>query len=210
MTSRTVFTVLQETSQLEGAKLALQQPYTEKGERKYSRWTWDEYRTVAGEIAAGLRSIGIGPGDIVASCTETRAEFYLADLGIMANGSIAAALYPSYPPKDLLHTLAALGARAAFVENPKIFESLRSAPVGHWILLTGRAEGALTLDELRAMGRAALARGHSPAGAAPSDPAVLYLTSGATGEPKMALVTHQAICANIAMGPAVRPLGPED
>ena len=39
---------------------------------------------------------------------------------------------------------------------------------------------------------------------------MLYLTSGATGEPKMALVTHQAIVSNIDMGPAVLPLGPQD
>ena len=54
------------------------------------------------EIAAGLRSLGIVKGDIVALNSETRLEFYLSDLGIMANGSIAAAMYPSYPPKDLI------------------------------------------------------------------------------------------------------------
>src|SRR5262249_38059475 len=44
----------------------------------------------------------------------------------------------------------------------------------------------------------------------PSDLAILYLTSGATGEPKMALVTHQAIVSNVEMGPAALPLGPQD
>ena len=44
----------------------------------------------------------------------------------------------------------------------------------------------------------------------PSDTAILYLTSGATGEPKMALVTHQSVVANIDMGPAVLPIGPKD
>src|ERR1035438_8661692 len=147
MNSRTVFTVLQETSRLYGSKLALQQPRTEKGERHSSRWTWDEYRTVAGEIAAGLRSIGIGPGDIVASCSETRAEFYLADLGTMANGSISAALYPSYPAADLVKSIAACDAKALFVENPKMQKNLAGAPVQHFILLTGEAEGAITLGE---------------------------------------------------------------
>ena len=47
-------------------------------------------------------------------------------------------------------------------------------------------------------------------GVGPSDTAILYLTSGATGEPKMALVTHQAIVANLDMGPAVLPIGPQD
>jgi len=44
----------------------------------------------------------------------------------------------------------------------------------------------------------------------PADAAILYLTSGATGEPKMALVTHQAIVSNLDMAPAVLPLSPED
>ena len=45
-------------------------------------------------------------GDIVALYAETRAEFYLADLGIMSNGSIAAALYTSYPLPDQIEPAA--------------------------------------------------------------------------------------------------------
>ena len=41
-------------------------------------------------------------------------------------------------------------------------------------------------------------------------PAILYMTSGATGEPKMGLVTQWAVGANLDMGPQVLPLGPED
>ena len=44
----------------------------------------------------------------------------------------------------------------------------------------------------------------------PFDTAILYLTSGATGEPKMALVTHQSVVANIDMGPAALPVGAKD
>ncbi len=40
----------------------------------------------------------------------------------------------------------------------------------------------------------------------PEDPAILYLTSGATGEPKMGLVSHAALTTNIDMGPQVLPL----
>src|ERR1043165_8744347 len=46
--------------------------------------------------------------------------------------------------------------------------------------------------------------------AQPSDSAILYLTSGATGEPKMALVTHGSVVSNIDMGPFVLPIGPTD
>ena len=106
-----------------------------------------------------------------------------------------------------------MGARAVFVENPKILGALRAAKVDHWILLTGEAEGSMTLAALRELGRKAAAADPSlqdrlRARVAPSDMAILYLTSGATGEPKMALVTHQAIVANLDMGPAALPLGP--
>jgi len=116
---------------------------------------------------------------------------------------------------DLIRTIEATGAAAVFVEDPPTFRALRHARVNRWILLTGQAEGALALDDLRALGREALARDPELARrlrseTQPSDPAVLYLTSGATGEPKMALVTHQAIVSNIDMGPAVFPMGPED
>jgi long-chain acyl-CoA synthetase len=133
----------------------------------------------------------------------------------MANGSIAAAMYPSYPPQDLLRNIAGSGAGVAFVEDPKRLAPLRGAPVRHWILLTGEADGALTLEELRSKGRDALARdprmaARISAEVLPADPAILYLTSGATGEPKMAMVTHQAIVSNLDMGPAVLPLSPQD
>jgi len=212
---RTVFQVLEETARIHGDAPALHQP---DGSRPtgYLTYSWNEYRRAAEEIACGLRSLGVVRGDVVALNSETRLEFYLADLGILANGSIAAATYPNYPAPDLVRTLAAAGARAAFVENAEMLQALGEAPVSHWILLTGSvADGALTLSGLRQKGREAMERdpglmGRLRAEVLPSDPAVLYLTSGATGEPKMALVTHDAIVSNIDMGPAVLPIGPRD
>ena len=81
--------------------------------------------------------------------------------------------------------------------------------------MTGEAEGAITLDQLRSLGRDSIAKDPGlpdrlRRGVEPADNAILYLTSGATGEPKMAMVTHSAIVANLDMGPAALPLGPED
>ncbi|MDQ6665030.1 MAG: long-chain fatty acid--CoA ligase [Acidobacteriota bacterium] len=215
MGSRTVYRVLEEAARQYGGNVALKQPHTENGTRTVREWTWNEYRTAAEEIAAGLRSLGVQRGDIVALNSETRAEFYLADLGTMTNGSMAAALYPSYPVKDLVRTIAGCDATALFVENEKMFRQLREAPVKHFFLLTGEAEGALSLEQLRQRGRDAMA---ADTALLPgilnevqvSDPAILYLTSGATGEPKMVVVTHDALVSNIDMGPAILPLGPSD
>ncbi len=209
---RTVGQVLRETANRYGDAIALRQP---RGTAGPLTCTWNEYLRAAEEIAAGLRSLGVAKGDVVALNSETRLEFYLADLGILTNGSIAAALYPSYPAAELIRTIRNTGADVVFVDTPQALKPLRAAPVSRWILLTGEAEGALTLEQLRAQGRAALAQdpslmGRIRAEVEASDPAVLYLTSGATGEPKMALVTHAALVANIDMGPVALPLGPED
>ena len=72
------------------------------------------------------------------------------------------------------------------------------------MLLTGEAEGATSLAELRSHGR------HSESSLGPEDNAILYLTSGATGDPKMVMTTHGALVANIRMGPKVLPLTPDD
>ena len=101
-----------------------------------------------------------GKGDIVALNSETRLEFYLADLGIMTNGSIAAAMYPSYPPRDLVRNHRKPPAPAPSSSKiRRLSQPLRERRRSrHWILLTGEAEGAMTLDDLRAMGREALGR----------------------------------------------------
>ena len=89
MNPRTVFQILEDSAARYGKAIALYQPVHNGDQRKYQTYTWREYRDAALEIAAGLRTIGIRKGDIVALDSETRAEFYLSDIGIMANGSIA-------------------------------------------------------------------------------------------------------------------------
>ena len=182
-----------------GERLALRQP---EGSHVHT-WNWNEYLQAAEEIAAGLRVLGVHKGEHVALCSETRAEFYLADLGIMMNGSVAAALYPSYPPIELIRTVGAADAKVLFVEDAQTFGKLKGAPVEHIILLTGEAEGAISLAQLRVHGRYA----EHVVG---DDNAILYLTSGATGDPKMVMVTHGALLANLRMGPSVLPMTTED
>jgi long-chain acyl-CoA synthetase len=218
MSSRTVYTVLEETVAHEPDAPALYQPGG-SGNGKYKVYTWREYRDIVREIAVGLRSLGIGRGDIVAVFSETRAEFYLADIGIMSNGSISAALYTSYPMPDQVRNLRVAEPKAIIVENVKSMEALQAAGDGslaaRWILIAGSAGGAMTLDDVRAAGRRLMADRpdifeHIQDEYAPADPAILYLTSGATGEPKMGLVTHAAVVGNIDTAPLILPVGPKD
>lgn len=211
MKPRTVYTVLEETAQTHPNRTALQQPI---GGGKYKSWTWSEYRDTVQQVAVGLRQIGIAKGEIVALQSETRAEFYFADLALMACGAIAAAIYTSLPFADQVRTLKASDARAVFVENVKAMKGLENAGEHvKWILLTGEAEGVMTLEQVRALGEKRLREDPEAFESIRSeveetDTAVLYITSGATGEPKMGLVTQQALVANMDHAPFVLPLTP--
>lgn len=210
-TRRTVYNMLAATAEVQGFEPALHQPDGKGGYRSYS---WAEFRQLVEEIAAGLHGLDLHLGDTVALASETRAEFYLADLGIMTAGCIAAGVYTSLSHADQARTLLGSSPKAVFFESPKTMAALDAAGTaafnGHRLLLTGEAPGAMTLDQLRKRGREAMAMhphfvAKFTAEVQPSHHAILYLTSGATGEPKMGLVTHNAVCANCDMGPAVLP-----
>lgn len=204
---RTVYNMLDATAEFLGSAPALHQP---QGGGTYKSWNWIEYRQIAEEVAAGLRSLGVGHGDICGLASETRAEFYLADVGVMTNGSIAAAVYTSLPAADQVKTLQAAAPKAIFVENPKMLQALESAGLNEVkaqrILFSGEAEGAISLDRLGQLGAQAMVEDPGlleriRGGVRPEDMAILYLTSGATGEPKMGLVSHNSVLVNCAMGP---------
>ena len=216
---RTVYTVLQETARRYGNAMALHQPLGSKGATGHRTFTWTDWEQQSKEIALGLNTLGLKKGEVVCVLSETRAEFYLVDLGIMAAGGISAALYTSYPLSEQVKTLCVINPSFLFVESPKTLAALLEHSDGplprHIILLTGEAQGVLPLHAIRELG-SELAR-RDPAvferilsGIDPSDPAILYMTSGATGTPKMSLTSHAAILGNIDWGPAVLPIGPDD
>jgi long-chain acyl-CoA synthetase len=215
-----MFSVLSATEAQYGSRIALHQPIPGgSSDAKYRTYTWADYKRIVMEIACGLHVMGIQRGDTVGLDSETRAEFYLADLGIMSCGAIAAAVYSSYPEAEQMRTLGACEPKAVFVEDARTLKALLTAGGdglnARWILLTGEAAGHETLESVRDKGRAAMDadtglfdRIHGEVRR--EDYAILYLTSGATGEPKMGLVTHAALVDQCEMGPPILPLGPED
>jgi long-chain acyl-CoA synthetase len=140
----------------------------------------------------------------------------------MAAGGVAAALYTAYPVPDLLRNIQSIAPRFLFVENAKSLAELTGVAEAEGVklpecivLMTGESTGATTLDELQHSGRqvqerdpSALSRLKEELSA--EDAAILYLTSGATGEPKMGLTSHAAILANVDMAPVALPVGPQD
>jgi long-chain acyl-CoA synthetase len=202
-----------------GDALALSQPLSGKGPTQYKTLTWNQYKNLVEDLALGLNQLGIVKGDFVAIFAETRLEFYLADFATMTAGAIAAALYTSYPVRDQVKTLHNFQPRLLFVETPKLLEEFRSHSdfdqSMQLVLLTGNADGVLTLDGLAELGRDRKASDTQAFEKlqqtyTDQDYAMLYLTSGATGEPKMGLYRHFAMVRNIEIAAKVIHLDSSD
>ena len=222
MPARTVFTALEDTARQYGDAVALYQPSGGKAGRAYRTYSWNEWLRIATEIGLGLRALGIRKGEIACILSETRAEFYLTDIGIMAAGGVSAALYTAYPMPDLLRNIESIAPRFLFIENTKSLAELVSLAEAqgatlpeHIVLMTGEQTGRTTLEQLQQTGRQSQERDPSALSRMKEevfsgDAAILYLTSGATGEPKMGLTSHAAILANVDMAPIALPVGPQD
>ena len=155
----------------------------------------------ADEIAAGLVALGIEAGDRVAILSSTRAEWTLADLGALRAGATVVPIYDTNSPDECEYVLTHSASRAVFCEDESQLQKLEDIRgLEYRILLTASAPGAMTLAELRELGRGLEDSVAARAVAVrPDDVATLVYTSGTTGPPKGCMLTHGNLVSTIAM-----------
>jgi long-chain acyl-CoA synthetase len=168
----------------------------------------EEVRRAVEELSMGLRALGVEKGDRVALLSENRPEWAYADLATLCAGAADVPIYPNLMPAQVLYVLndsqakVALASSAAQVK--KLAEVRDKAPhLRHVIRFDDPAhEGTLSLDEVRARGREALAADQGAvkrraAEVRPDDLATLIYTSGTTGDPKGVMLTHDNVVSNV-------------
>jgi long-chain acyl-CoA synthetase len=122
-------------------------------------------------LAAGLsRKLKIRPGERVAIAMKNCPEYLEVLFACWHAGLVAVPMNAKLHPKEFAYILENSGARACFV-TPDLQTAI---PHG------------LPLEEIASLRSEAL----PPADAAPADPAWLFYTSGTTGVPKGAVLTH--------------------
>ncbi len=148
-------------------------------------------------IAGALRSLGIERGDPVALIAENRLDWPVVQMAAAALGALFVPLNTHYRADDLTYALQASGAKAIFLS-----ERFRSNPYLETVLAARASLSELkhivSLDgaqpERDVLGIDELGRAGPLADPATSDPprtaGALLFTSGTTGKPKGALLTH--------------------
>ena len=162
--------------------------------------TGNAARETAAALAAGLTSLGVAPGDRIALVSESRPEWMIADLGIMAAGAISVPAYITNRVPDHLHILRDSGAKGAIVSGPGLARNLMpaasEADLEFVIFIDPPEDGAdgvvLWKDLIERHAGAA----PDVSGIAREDTACLIYTSGTGGVPKGVMLSHGAIIAN--------------
>ncbi len=139
--------------------------------------------------AAGLAAQGIGPGDRVALVLANGPAFLPLLMGVIALGAIAVPVNVREGTPELAHILNDCGARI-LIHDGDIAAAMPAAPdtptIERRFAVGATAPGSDHIDDLLHDPRP----GHAPAALAEEDTAVILYTSGTTGKPKGAMLTH--------------------
>ena len=74
-----------------------------EGESLTGAWTWAEYADRATRVAAGLRALGVQPGDRIVLLLRNRPEFYPMDTGAVLAGAAPFSIYNSSSPEQIAY-----------------------------------------------------------------------------------------------------------
>jgi long-chain acyl-CoA synthetase len=189
---RTIPTEFLRTSATRSSEVALQWMEGDS----FARLTFGELADRVARAAAGLRSLGVGPGDRVVLMMRNIPDFHWVDLAVTFLGATPLSIYNSSSPEQVQYLVDHCGAKVAIVEDEgflerflKVRESLPSI------------ESIVVLDAPDPMPDDAHAGSILSDGepldledlvhiSQPDDLATIIYTSGTTGNPKGVMLSH--------------------
>ncbi len=162
--------------------------------------TWKEFGDQVHRVGKSLMALGIDKGDKVNILSYTCYRWVLTDVGCASIGSCAAGIYQSLLPDDIKYIVNHSDAVLVFAEDEGLLEKLLEIrdeipAVRKVILFSGNPpsdDWVLSYEDFLELGAdiSAQALEKRIAGVGPEDVATIVYTSGTTGIPKGAVLTH--------------------
>ena len=178
--------------------------------------TWSALDDLADRVAHGLSAAGMVAGYRVMVALTNRIEFVATYYGLLRARMVAVPINPRSATGEVVRMLVDSGARMV-VADPSTIGTVRSAVVGVREALEASGEEAARLPRVVAIDAPAEAGERSwdqlvaqtgepvPGLTDPESLAVLLYTSGTSGRPRAAMLSHRALLANVEQAAAVEP-----
>lgn len=202
----------------EGERVALR-------EKDFGIWneiTYAEYYARVRDFGHGLLALGFAPGEKFAIIADNIPEWVIAELAVQGIGGVSVGVYPSSVPPEIAYVLDYTDATFVLAEDQEQVDKLleirdRIPKVRKVIFEDPRGMRAyrgddwfLSFEEVLKLGRDHRAKHPGAfedrlAAGKPDDVAHFSLTSGTTGKPKAAMLTHKNL---IHMGVALQEIDP--
>jgi long-chain acyl-CoA synthetase len=176
----------------------------DKRDKVWHDHSWNAIGEAAGRLRAGLKRMGIGPGDSFAILSDNCPEWVIADQAALGLGAAVVPLYTTSGADETCHVLNDSGAKIVAVNGPELVEKLialaPSTPAVSGIIAMHRgAETRPAGNGTPPVTTIAAASGETPMGIAEGsrdDLATIIYTSGTTGMSKGVMLTHGNILSN--------------
>ncbi|XXJ21107.1 AMP-binding protein [Desulfovibrio caledoniensis] len=181
-------------------------------EKEWGVWqavSWEDSLRITAEFACGLEALDLGKGDIVILIGNNRPEWIWAELAIQGLGGMALGLYQDSPAEEIEYVFDLSGCRLVVAEDQEQVDKMlsfreRLPDLEHIVYhdpkglkaYESRVEGLKSFNAVRRLGREkggdCLARFQERIRRGrPDDPCLIATTSGTTGRPKLAVLSHK-------------------
>lgn len=173
---------------------------------RWREYTWGEYAERSARTGLGLLALGVQAGDRVAIIGDNRPEWLWSDVGVQGIGAITVGVYSTSPASEVEYILEHSGCVAAIVEDEEQLDKVlqvreRLPNLQHLILMEPRgAQAWIARGEVLAFDSLSRTEGslslfwEKVAVLDPAAVAIIVYTSGTTGPPKGAMLTHVNLC----------------
>ncbi len=188
-------------------------------EKDFGIWlsySWNDFLEHARLIGMGLLSLGLKRGEVVSILSEDNKEWIYTDLGVQCVGGVGSGVYTTDSAVQLKYLVNDSDSRFLFVENDeqldKYLEIAKEVPGLTKVIVYDREglhdfsdDRVIFIDDLYAIGREFQKANpkrfeEEIARSAPGDTAILVYTSGTTGPPKGAMISHSNMMYSLSVG----------